>query len=251
MKKITLISAATAATFAFAPSAFAGPTQTLKVKLGSTKAGTKAKPTATSMSFSTGTPDIAADGTKATLKAVKITLPKGIALNYQAFPECTEALPLDAQNPTCDESAPKSQVGSGSATASVTDVDYQPKGELKTFIGSGGRLLIQTYFPGPPALIDGVLTGKVSTSGGAYSFDIQVPEYLQVPIAPATFQQIIDFTLNFQKKTVKKGKKVTPLIGLTSCPKGGYVFKGDFTFRDNQTTSVSTTVKCTAPKKKK
>lgn len=248
MKKIALISAATAATFAFAPNAFADqPVQKLEVSIGAKTAGTTKKPVATKLTFNTGTTSTNADGTKQTIKYAKITLPKGIKLNYQAFPECDETHGAD-ETYTCQDSAPKAAIGSGTATASVTDIDYPVPGTLTPFIGSGGRLIIRTFFEGPPAYLDKGLVGKISTSGGAYSFDFNVPESLQVPL-PNTLQQISEFKINFAKKTAKKGKKTIGLIELTSCPKAGYVFKGHFDFRDGTSAEASTTVKCKAAKK--
>ena len=241
MKKIALISAATAASLAFAPAAFGAPTQKLEVKLTSSKAGTKAKPTNVGMTFNTGTTSTDPTGAKQTITYAKIILPKGIKLNYKAFPEC--AAPYTA----CQDTAPKSQIGSGNALASVTGVDYNPTGELTPFIGAGGKLVIRTFFT-QPAFIDEPLLGNISTSGGGYSFDFNVPESLQVPL-PNAPQQILDFKVNFAKKTVKKGSKTTGLIALESCPKGGYVFKGEFKFRNNETATASTTVKCTSAKK--
>jgi hypothetical protein len=246
MKKIALISAAAAATtLALAPAAFAAPTQSLSVKLSSTKAGTKAKPTAAGLTFDTGTTSVDPAGGKQTLSVAKITLPKGITLNYKAFPSCSEPT-------TCADSAPKSKVGSGSAVASVLGVDTPANGTLTPFIGTNNRLIIRTEFSAP-AIIDEPLIGNVSTSGGQYVFTFNVPEDLQVPI-PNAPQQISSFKINFSKLTVKKGKKKIPLIALTSCPSGGYVFKGDFTYRPNaagvaETASASQTIKCSKAKK--
>ncbi|MDO9355698.1 MAG: hypothetical protein Q7T55_18505, partial [Solirubrobacteraceae bacterium] len=91
--------------------------------------------------------------------------------------------------------------------------------------------------------------GKVALKGGQYSFDFNVQESLQVIIQPDTFQQILDFKLNFDKKTVKKGKKTVGLIELNNCPKGGYVFKGEFKFRNGDTATASDTIACKAAKK--
>ncbi len=243
MKKIALISAAAAATLALAPSAFAAPEQTLDVKLGSSMAGTTKKPVTTKMTFATGTK--LADPTRKTLETIKyakITLPKGIKLNYQAFPECSDAN-------TCADSAPKSQIGKGTAKAAFTQGTFDPSGTLTPFIGTGGRLIIRTVFD-QPAIIDQPLVGKIAVKNGIYSFDFNVQEELQVIIPPDTFQQILDFRINFDKKVVKKGSKNIGLIDLVSCPKGGYVFKGDFIFRDGQTATASDTVPCKPAKKK-
>jgi hypothetical protein len=248
MKKIALISAAAAATtLALAPAAFAAPTQSLTVSLTSKKAGTSSKPTAVGMTFDTGTTSTDPAGGKQTLQQAKITLPKGLKLNYKAFPSCSEPT-------TCADSAPKSQVGSGSAVASVLGIDTPANGTLTPFIGSNNQLIIRTEFSAP-AIIDEPLLGAVSVVGGQYVFTFNVPEDLQVPI-PNAPQQISSFKLNFKKLTVKKGKKTIPLIGLTSCPSGGYVFKGDFTYRPqtagavSETATASQTIKCTKAKKK-
>ncbi|MDO9353698.1 MAG: hypothetical protein Q7T55_08380, partial [Solirubrobacteraceae bacterium] len=159
MKKIALISAAAAATLALAPSAFAAPTQTLDVSIGGktsgVKAGTKSKPVVTKISVATGT--VLADATKTNLDTItyaKITLPKGIKLNYQDFPECNETVTPPAAY-TCDQSAPKSKIGSGTAKAAFTKGTFDPDGTLVPFIGSGGRLIVQTSFDQPAVIREG------------------------------------------------------------------------------------------------
>lgn len=242
MKKIALISAAVAAaSLSIAPAAMAAPsTQSLTVKLSSTKAGTKAKPTAVSMSLDTGTTSNDPTGAKQTLTEAKIYLPKGIGLNYKLFPACS--------NPTACPTNTK--IGSGSAVADVYQVQDNIPGVLTPFIGSNNQLIIRTQFT-QPAVIDEPLIGQVSTSGGGYVFDFKVPADLQVPIQPNGNQQIRSFKLNFNKMYAKKGGKKVPLIGLTSCPSGGYQFKGDFTFlAGTDPTSTTTTVKCSSAKKK-
>lgn len=247
MKKTLLTVAATAAAVALTPAAaFAQdeqPVQKLSVKLTSTKAGTKSKPKAVGITVTTGTEGKPADPKKRfTITKAKISLPKGIKINYKSFPECK--LPADQEKVGgwCEENAPKSKVGSGSAKASVVDVDFDPTGTLTPYIGSNGRLLIRTQFDSP-AVIDQPLIGNVSTSGGAYSFGFDVPQELQTPIENAD-QQILNFALKFDKKTVKKGKKKIGLVELTSCPKGGYVFKGEFTFKGGQTATAESKVVC-------
>lgn len=247
MKKTLLTVAATAAAVALTPAAAlaqgTGPSQKLSVKLTSTKAGTTKKPTAVGITVTTGTEgDTGNAKTKYTITYAKISLPKGIKINYKSFPECK--LPADQEKvgAWCAENAPKAKVGSGTATASVVDVDFNPTGTLTPYIGSSGRLLIRTQFDSP-AVIDQPLIGKVSTSGGAYAFDFNVPTELQTPIENAD-QQILNFALKFDKKTVKKGKKKIGLVELTSCPKGGYVFKGEFKFKSGETVNTSTTVAC-------
>ena len=248
MKKIALLSAAaTAATLAFAPAAFADttPTQKLVVKLTNTTAGTKKKPKSVGITVTTGTTnetDTPAK-TKFTITDAKIILPKGIKLNYKSFPSCD--LKTDTDGPFCADNAPKSAIGSGSATASVVDIDYDAKGTLTPFIGTNGRLIIRTQFDSP-AVIDQPLIGNISTAGGGYSFGFHVPESLQTPIENAD-QQIKDFTLKFNAKTAKaKGSsKKIGLVELNSCPKGGYVFKGEFTFKNIPgITKTETTVPC-------
>lgn len=242
MKKFALIAAATAASFgASAPAAFAdaSPVQFLKVKLTSTKAGTTKKPTNVGITVTTGTSNSTGDPTKKfTITHATISLPKGIKINYKDFPACSDAT-------TCADSAPKSKIGSGTATAQVVGIDYSPTGTLTPFIGTNGQLFIRTEFT-QPAVIDEPLIGKVSTKGGAFSFDFSVPTTLQTPL-PDADQQIDNFALKFNKLT---SKKKTGLVTLTSCPKSGkYVFKGDFQFKGGQTATASTEVKCKAAKK--
>lgn len=240
MKKLALIStAAMAAAIAFAPAAQAAPEQSLSVKLTKTKASKKT-PTTVGLTLDTGTVTRNADGSKNTITDAEIHLPKGILLNYKYFPTCSDAT-------TCADSAPSSQIGTGTASAIVDGVDYEAQGTLTAFIGSGAQLFIRTQFSSP-AVIDEPLKGKVTTSGGAYSFGFHVSDTLQMPLDNA-YQQILSFKTTFPSKTVKKNGKKIGLIQLKNCPKGGYKFTGDFTFRDGSKTTAEDTVKCTQAKK--
>jgi hypothetical protein len=235
MKKLALIStAAMAAAFAAAPAAQAAPEQRLDVKLTKTKASKK-NPTTVGITVSTGTKTINPDGSKNTITEAKIDLPKGVLLNYKAFPSCSVAT-------DCATTAPGSKVGEGTAAARVDGVEYTAKGTLTAFIGAGANLFIRTQFSSP-AVIDEPLLGKVTTSGGAYSFGFTVPQTLQMPLDNA-YQQIDDFTLNFGAKTVKKNGKKIGLVQLKTCPKGGYVFKGTFKFRDGSVATAESKVAC-------
>lgn len=235
MKKLALIStAAMAAVIAAAPAAQAAPEQTLAVKLTKTKASKK-NPTTVGITVSTGTKTKNPDGSKNTITSAKIDLPKGILLNYKAFPSCSVAT-------ECASTAPGSQVGTGTAAANVDGFDFEAKGTLTAFIGTGAQLFIRTQFSSP-AVIDEPLPGKVTTSGGAYSFSFDVPQTLQMPLDNA-YQQINDFTLNFAPKTVKKNGKKVGLVQLKTCPKGGYVFKGTFKFRDGSTATAESKLAC-------
>lgn len=237
MKKLALIStAAIAAAIAAAPAAQAAPTQTLSVKLTKTKASKKA-PTTVGITIDTGTEPKNNTGTKNTITTAQINLPKGILLNYKAFPSCP-----DADQKTCADSAPASQVGTGTAAAEVDGVDYVAQGQLTAFIGQNAQLFIRTQFS-QPAVIDEPLVGKVTTKSGAYSFGFSVPQDLQEPI-PGAYQQIDSFKLNFKAKTVKKNGKKIGLVQLKTCPKGGYNFTGHFTFRDGSSADAQTNVPC-------
>jgi hypothetical protein len=239
MKKLALISTvALAAVIAAAPAAQAAPEQSLNIKLTKTKASKKT-PTTVGLTLDTGTVTRNADGTKNTITDAKIDLPKGILLNYKYFPTCADAT-------TCADSAPTSQIGTGTATAIVDSVDYEAKGTLTAFIGAGAQLFIRTQFS-TPAIIDEPLKGAVTTSGGAYSFGFHVPDTLQMPLDNA-YQQILSFKTTFPAKTVTKNGKKIGLIQLKACPAGGYVFKGTFKFRDGSTATAAQTIKCTQAK---
>lgn len=248
MKKIALIStAAIAASLLAAPVANAAVGQTLKVTIdGKSKnvtVGTKKKPKTVKMTVSTGTTGTSDSGELDPITYAKINLPKGIALNYKkGFDACSN---LNAALCTS-----KTKIGSGTAAANVKDIDYTPKGTLEQHIGTGGKLLIRVQFE-KPAVIDETLVGKVSTKKGAYSFDFNVPEILQVPLPPDGVEQLVDFTTNFDKKTATFKKKKYGLIELTSCPKGGFKFTGEFKYRSGSTAKAAATVSCKTPKKGK
>ncbi|MBJ7470938.1 MAG: hypothetical protein JHD16_06525 [Solirubrobacteraceae bacterium] len=246
MKKIALLSAATAAAFVFAPAAAnaAPPAQKLEVKLTSSTSGTKKKPKSVGITVSTGTTSQTDNPAKLkhTITYAKISMPKGIKLNYKSFPECK--LPEDQVEVGgwCDENAPSSAVGNGTLEATVVDIEPLVKGTLTPYIGSNGRLIIRTKVD-EIAVVDQPLIGKIGTASGGYTFDFNVPTSLQTPIEGAD-QQINDFKLNFKAKNAKKGKKKIGLVELVSCPKGGYVFKGEFRYKSGETVTTSTTVPC-------
>lgn len=247
MKKISMISAATAAALVFAPAANAQVTQRLDVKIDNktsgVKVGTKKKPKTVKLQVSTGTVGTpAAPLTHEPIAWAKINLPKGIKLNYKSFKTCSPSNDSEG-DPLAGDCESNTKIGSGTAKASVNGVGYEPEGVLTQFIGSGNRLLIRTQFD-QPAVIDKTLNGKLSTKGGAYSFEFNVPELLQVPLPPTGIEQLTDFTTNFDKKTVKKGKKKIGLIELNSCPKGGFKFTGEFRYRSGATAKAETTVSC-------
>lgn len=247
MKKISVISAAAAAALVFAPAANAQVTQRLDVKIDNktsgVKVGTKKKPKAVKISVSTGTLGTpVAPLTHEPIAWAKISMPKGIKLNYKSFPACNPGSD-DTGDPVGGDCASKTKIGSGTAKASVNGVGYEPEGTLTQFIGTKNRLLIRTQFD-QPAVIDKTLSGALKTKGGAYSFEFNVPELLQVPLPPTGIEQLSDFTTNFDKKTVKKGKKKIGLVELTSCPKGGFKFTGEFRYRSGATATAETTVSC-------
>lgn len=213
----------------------AAATQTLKVKLTSTKSGTSKKPKGIGLTLSTGTVSALGEA-PLPIQTAKIIMPTGVNLNYKSFPSCSVVM---ATNRNCSS---KTAVGTGSATAHLNDVDYDPQGQLTQYQGTNGQLFIHTVFY-KPAIIDENVVGKIKKSGSHYELGFTVPPALQEPL-PGTRAQVLDFTTKFPKQTVKKKGKTINYIETTSCPKKGWVFKGEFVYVDGTTATASYTVKC-------
>jgi hypothetical protein len=227
MKKLSLLTVAAAATtMAFAAtSAQAAVTQTLSAKItGGSKAGTKKKPKSIGLTVTTGTVSPNGDADPAVpVQSATIVLPKGININYKKFPSCTDLTALNCPSNTV--------LGKGTAKAHLDTVAFDPDGQLIQYQGAGGKLLIRTMFQ-QPAVIDQPVIGSLSKSGGAFVLKFTVPPTLQTPLQGEN-AQVLSFAPTFNKKTITVKKKKINYMETTSCPKGGWVFKGTFTYLNN------------------
>ena len=240
MKKLSLLTVAVAATsLAVGATAAQADTysQTLSAKFSSTKAGTTKKPKGINLTVTTGTVANPVSALAMPISNATITMPKGININYKAFPACKDATALNCPANT--------QLGTGTASAHIDNITYNPTGKLISYQGAGGTLLIRTMFT-TPAIVDLPVPGTLTKSGGVNVLKFTVPagSLLQTPL-PGDNAQVLSFAPTFKNKTIKKNGKKVNYIETTSCPKGGWVFKGTFNYLDGSSSSTtSAPVKC-------
>lgn len=198
---------------------------TLKVALNPARAGTKAKPRATSLSY--GQSLAAKDGSRITsfLHTLTIHGPKGMQFNIRAVAQCKEStLENKAKGPSA---CPKgSIVGTGSATADARPT--LPK-LVKATVTAYNGVLDTTPTGKPQKPVPAILVVAVVKS---LKFTAYFPTQIRgttlvldqgAPPADGSSGLFIihDLSLNLKKLSGKKGPYIrTP----TTCPKGGWKF---------------------------
>lgn len=201
------------------------------------KKGTKAKPTGLKLNTTTTTTgkDPAIDGTYATKSAV-IHFDKNLKFSPKSFPTCDETTAFN----TPDKCPKGSQVGKGSASATVGAGQIKANPTIKAFNAKGGKLILVLTKAAGEVDSSAVLTGTLKSDTGKYG------QKLSVPI-PAKLQNQLGLFVTLNRFNVlipsqkARGKYYVSSVG---CTGGKYNFGGDFVFSDNTTQKVKTTSKC-------
>ncbi len=201
----TLI-AATAASLAVGVAGIAyaqnpAPSITVTAKVSPTKAGTKSKPKATSVTVGV-TNDPAS---KTTAKQIQISFPSTLKLSTKGLPQCTKS---DDALVNAGPSACKSSIaGKGSASAILNPTSATPAPlsfKVTPIVGKNELLFFLQQSPGA---VQAVLHGKISGK----KLTIAIPDFLQQP-APGTYS-----ALNGLNTTLKLTKGKASLISSTGC----------------------------------
>lgn len=223
--------------------------QTLRVGITPSKAGTAKKPKAASIDVTISSPT----ERPATTETVDVWFGKGVEFNNRAFPTCS----LKTINASRGLSkCPKgSIVGKGKAKAiGFLGGERVPEDLAVTAVNSPGNTL-QLFVKGTnPLQIAAPITGKLTKASGQYGYKLSVtlPQDLR-EVLDGVFAPLVFFNVNVRAQTtVKKNGKSTKVnyVETKSCPKGGWPFKGDFTFDqaapfiDGPLTATSPVAKC-------
>jgi hypothetical protein len=248
MRKVALLTALCAMLFGAVGVAYAAVTadQGLKV-VTKGKKGTKAKPSAITLSVTTTTKGNGSspDGTFGTKQAV-IHFDKNLKFNNTKFPTC------DAQTVASDATKcpAGSKVGTGSADAQINpEPGLKAHPSIEAYNGPSGQFFLK-LIRGSGDAVDssGVISAKLASDTGKYGKKLIVT-------IPALFYYQLGLPITLQRflTDVKATYKKTPYVVSTGCTGGKYNFGGDFTFvQVDKTTkaettndmSVKTTAKC-------
>lgn len=248
MRKVALLTALIAAVFGLVSVAVAAVTadQGLTV-VTKGKKGTKAKPSAITLSVTTTTKGNGAtpDGTFGTKQAV-IHFDKNLKVNNAKFPTCG----VDTVAKDASKCPAGSKIGSGSADAQINPAPgLTGRPTIVAYNGPKGALFLKLT-KGPADKIDssGVISAKLKKDTGKYGTKLVVT-------IPKLFYSNLGFPITLQRflTKIKATYKKTPYIVSTGCTGGKYNFGGDFTFvqvakgtgaETTNDVSVKTTSKC-------
>jgi len=236
MKRIALtaMAALTALAVAVAPASAetVQSVQKFAVKVKPSKAGTKKKPRAISLSanpfFESNDADLGREVQFATVNA-NVFFPKGGVYNGKYFPSCSSATVFQDEK-LCPRG---SQVGSAKGFGKGLGLEEEVVGKFFNQPGGKGTTLLVTGES--PLIIREVVPATLTTLTGdpnySYKLAFSVPRNLQSP-APGVIASVMKFdsTIPVQYVT-RKGKKI-PLLSSVSCPADGkwkFKYTADYT----------------------
>lgn len=245
MRRITLTALVTATALAVAATPALAVNSPLKFEasVSPAKAGTKANPAPVALNlrpfYDTLEPDAEAPfaWTEAT-----IYLPKELVFNAKRFKSCTA---VQVRNAATRSNCASAKLGNVAAKGFALGL-VEPL-VVGLYNGPGGNTVLLHIVGDTPVIIDAVVEGKLKKVSGKYGWEMKfgVPADLQQP-APGAFATPLDFKTTVAKRTIKKGSKKIPFVGLTGCPAGGL----NFGFGAKYTDGTSSLVELTQPCKK-
>ena len=254
MKRIALTAMAALIALAVAVSPASAQTETVMsvqkftAKVSPSKAGTKKKPRAISLTanpyFDDISPDLGREVQFATVNA-NVFFPKGGVYNGKQFPSCSSATVFQDEK-LCPKG---SQIGSAKGFGKGLGLDEEVVGK---FFNDKGNTVLLVVGDSPliiREIVPATLT-KLSDPDFSYKLSVSVPRNLQSP-APGVIAAVMRFQSTVPVQYVKKGKKKIPLLASTQCPAGGWKFRyqADYTTTYDGAIASSQTVdtvqKCT------
>jgi hypothetical protein len=190
-------------------------------KLTPTNAGTKKKPTNSTLKLF-----VKNNKTDATVDTITVNIGKQVKLSGKGFKYCTAAT-LNGQGKTACPSG--SKAGGGTANAVVGPGKVPLKFTVDAYVGSKNSIIFYTQQVG--GTVRKGLVGKVSKASGKYGSKIviKIDDDLQQP-ALGVFSSLVDLQTTIK---AKKGKHY--LVSSTGCEKKKHNFGVKFDFKPNAT----------------
>ena len=226
MRKSLMALVALIATFAVAGIAvaqYAAPTATITGSTSGTKAGTKKKPTAVSVTTSFG---YNAEQSRASADQIILNLPKNLVFNGRGLrsSQYCPATKINAQGVnSCPRGSEISVSNSPRVRNSVQAVLFPRLIPLnftvRLFLGSRNEIAVHLVATTPGVNINKAIRGIVSAAGGSFGqkITIAIPPDLQQPV-PGTYAGIKSANFTVKKLNIGSGRNRHPLFGLNGCP---------------------------------
>jgi hypothetical protein len=206
------------------------PSITVTAKVSPTKAGTKTKPKAGSVTVKV----VNDPASKTTAKSIAISFPSTLKLSTKGLPQCTKSDEAILAGPT---TACKSSIaGKGTASAILNPTSATPAPLAFKVTPIVGKNEILFYLEQSPGAVKAVLHGKISGK----KLTIAIPDFLQQP-APGTYS-----ALNGLETTMKLIKGKSSLISSTGCKSKKHTIGVTVSFAPNPAPPTTSTATNTA-----
>ena len=222
MRKYLIVALAAVLSIAVSAVAVAQSTAPeVTAKLTPTNAGTKKKPTNSTLKLF-----VKNNKTDATVDTITVNIGKQVKLSGKGFKYCT-ANTLNTQGKTACPSG--SKAGGGTANAVVGPGKAPLKFTVDAYVGSKSSIIFYVQQVG--GTVRKALVGKVSRASGKFGqkIVIKIDEDLQQP-APGVFSSLVDLQTTIK---AKKGKNY--LVSSIGCKSKKHNFGVKFNFAPNAT----------------
>jgi hypothetical protein len=222
MRKFTITGVVAVASLTFATVALASFTQVSNIKLTTTKASHSTGITADI--HSTSDPGQAPKAAK----LVVLSFPSATRFQLGVAKACTLS---DGQLMSGKACSAKSQIGSGSATASAYPLPQPITAGVKAFAGGPHKMILVIKATQPVAQ---TLVVRATATGSK----------LTIPVPAPTVAGLKVVLVSLQLNVPKRGSGRTALVTAGRCTAHSFVVKSHFAYDDGSTTDLQSTSPC-------
>lgn len=179
------------------------------------------------------------------LIGVTVWLPKAVKLHPQGFPTCPAQVILEEKEPEkCPKGSAAGPIGAVTGVVTFGSERVPETAEIHSFFLPGDRIAFLTDGHTPVSL-EVPSSGQIEDLNGGEGFGPKlvtpVPLVATVPGAPYASVESINITLGAAYRT--GGRTVYYGRVPTSCPRGGFPVRAQFTFAENGEPSKPETVR--------
>jgi hypothetical protein len=236
LRKLIMSASAASVALAIAAGAVAQtPESSFTAKVSPADAGTRAKPTNTTLTFG-----VTLNKPNTTVEFIDLTLPSTLKMSGKGLKRCSQAT-LEAQGPTgCPAGSKAGPAGTAHAVLSPLNTPLTFK--VEPFVKDNDTLIL--YVAGLETLVQSPITGEITDNG--HKLRIAIPKELRQPV-PGNDASLTGLTQTFKGKV---GSKY--LVSSTGCKNRKHKFTGKLTFTQRADgapvpppVSLATNARCT------